>query len=396
MKNVGVVYAKEMKDAMRDPRTLFLMIIFPLIINPLLFFFITKTANNEEQEINKTHVVVALQGGAELAELRAVLSSEPNMEVIESANPQAEVQSKRAAAGVVVPAGAAESLRQGRAVKLTVVFDGTRGVSRHARDLSEDGVKKFDAKATAKALSDRGQPADLARLVTSERKDAASASRQAGYLLGLFLPYFLTLSVANGVTSTAIDVTSGEKDRNTLETVLVSSAGRSDILVGKLLAVVTTGFVAVISSAISMAAVMMFGSVLFGTAAKGMDMALSPGALVGVVLLSIPLAVLFSAVLMALGCFAKSAKEGQTQAVYVQMAIIFAGVSTLVKQTEPTSQSFMVPVLGTALAQRELLVGEFHPQHLIMAVLVSSVLAAVAIFVAVRLFGNEQVMFRSK
>ncbi len=396
MKNVGVVYGKEMKDALRDPRTLLLMIIFPLIINPVMILFIGKMSKSEEQQIKSTRVVVALQRGAELSDLRAVLSSEPNLEVIESANPEADVNSKRATAGIQVPAGASELLRQGKAVKLIVVFDGTREISRHARDLSEEGIKKFGEKTTSKALTDRGQPADLARLVTAERKDAASASRQAGYLLGVFLPYILTIGVANGVTSTAIDVTSGEKDRSTLETVLVSSAGRSDILVGKLLAVVTTGFVAVLSSALSMALMFLGGGMLFGAEAKGVSMSVSPGALTGVVLLSIPLAVLFSAVLMALGCFAKSAKEGQTQAVYVQMVLIFAGISTLVKQTEPTAQSFMVPVLGTALAQRELLMGEFHPQHLIMAVLCSSVLAVVAIFVAVRLFGNEQVMFRSK
>jgi sodium transport system permease protein len=392
MKNIGVVYRKEMKDALRDPRTILLMIIFPLLINPLIFFGIGKMAASEEKQINSTHFVIAVQGLSELPALADSLRANPNITLVDATDPKADVLSKRAAAALIIPAGSGAKLEAGQQLEAKIEFDSGREIGRHARDVAEKIIEGFSRKAGEQGMLARGVPTDLVHLVKVKKEDQASAARQAGRLLGVFLPYMLTIGIANGVTSTAIDVTSGEKDRGTLETVLVSSKDRTDILVGKLLAVVTTGFVAVTSSALSLALVMTYGNALGGTG----GFTISPGAIVGVVLLSVPLAVLFSAVLMALGCFAKSAKEGQTQAVYVQMLLIFSGISTLVKQTEPTDSTFRIPVLGTSMAQRELLLGEFHPQHILSAVLCSSLLAVVAIFVAIRLFGNEQVMFRSK
>ena len=397
MKNVGVVWKKEMLDAVRDPRTLFLMIVFPLILNPLLMFGMGYMAKSQEQEIKTTTAVIAVQHGALAPGLLRLLAAKPHVQVIETDSITAWIRSKRAAAGLAIPPDAPASLAAGRSVKLDVYSDDTRELSRHARGLVEEAVNAYDSATTAQMLRQRGMPSDLAKLVHTQRHDAAPPARKSGYILALILPYFLALAVANGATSTAIDTTTGEKDRSTLETILVSSSNRMGIMIGKLLAVVTTGFVAVISSAVSMALMFLGGGFLFmSSGSKDLSFTVSPGAILAVVALALPVAVLLSAVLMALGCFAKSAREGQTQAVWVQMAVIFGALGTMFQQTEPKLTSFLVPVLGSALAQREILLGEAQASHIALAVLSSVVLAAVAIVVAVRLFGNEKVMFRAK
>jgi sodium transport system permease protein len=354
-------------------------------------------SRGQEQEIKRTALTVAVQNGKALPELADSLASVPLAQVVASTDPVADVRAKRADVAVAIPADAPQSLQAGRQLAVQLYSDDTREVSRHARGLAEQVLNHFGQLATARALAERGLTVDLARLVKVEKHDVAPPARKSGYLLALFLPYFLAISVVSGAVTTAIDTTAGEKDRGTLETVLVSSAGRTDIVVGKLLAVVATALVSTVASAVGIGITFLFGGFLFSAADKaGTALTVSMPALLGVLAVALPMAILVSAVLMALGCFAKSAREGQMMSVWIQMLVIFGGLSSMLQQTEPKIRSFAVPILGTALAQREILLGDANSSHMAIAVISSVVLAALSIAVAVRLFGNEKVMFRAK
>ncbi|HVP39360.1 MAG TPA: ABC transporter permease subunit [Candidatus Saccharimonadales bacterium] len=397
MKNVGVVWKKEVTDALRDQRTVFFMVVFPLILYPALMVGVSLMARGQEQEVNRTQLTVAVQNANAIRELADSLAALPHARMVATADPVADVRARRADVAVQLPAGAEQALAGGRQVSVTVYSDDTREISRHARGLAEQTVARFGQQATARALAQHGLPADLSRMVLVEKRDVAPPAKKAGYLLAVFLPYFLAISVVSGAVTTAIDTTAGEKDRSTLETVLVSSAGRTDLVVGKLLAVLGTAIASTVASAVGIGLTFVFGGLLFSTAERsGTALTLSVPAVLGVLAVALPMAVLVSAVLVALGCFAKSAREGQMTSVWFQMLVIFGGISSMMQQTEPQLKSFAVPVLGTALAQREILLGEAKSAHIGMAVISSVVLAAVATVIAVRLFGNEKVMFRAK
>ncbi|MBI5836171.1 MAG: ABC transporter permease [Candidatus Eisenbacteria bacterium] len=396
MKNVGLVWVKEMRDALRDQRTLFFMIVFPLVLYPALMGGMAMMAEKEDKAVRNTALTLAVQNMKALPELSDSLAALPKARLVETTDPQADVRTRRADAAVVVPADAAAALAEGRQVKLTLYADETREISRHARGLAEQLARRFGQRATARALTARGVSADLARIVELEKRDAAPPAKKSGYMLALFLPYFLAIAVVSGAVTTAIDTTAGEKDRGTLETILVSSAGRTDIVVGKLLAVVTVALTSTLASCVGIGVTFAMGMLSFGRGEANGAINVSVPALLGVLLVALPMAVLISALLVALGCFAKSAREGQMTSVWLQMLVIFGGLSSMVQQTDPTPRSFAIPILGTALAQREILLGEAKSAHLAIAVVSSVVLAALAIAVAVRLFSNEKVMFRAK
>jgi sodium transport system permease protein len=398
MKNVGVVWKKELMDAVRDQRTLFMMIVFPLILYPLLMFGMGQMARGQETELKATTVTVAVQNGEAAPELLKELSTDSHVRVVRSSHASDDVRNGQAQAGILVADGLAAKMAAGQKVTLTLYSEENKELSSHARKLAEDAVTRYSQKVVGSILTQRGLPADLSKIVDLKQEDVSPPERKGGFLLATFLPYFLALAVANGCVTTAIDTTAGEKDRGTLETVLVSSSERGSILVGKLLAVVTTAFIATVSSAAGLAVMFLAGGSLFssGDKAASTGLTLQISGLLEVLVLAIPVAVLLSALMMALGCFAKSVREGQMMAVSIQMAVIFGGIASMFQQTEPSIRTFMVPVLGTALVQKEILRGEMVPAHLGIAVVSSIVLAGVAIWMAVRMFGNENLMFRAK
>lgn len=108
----------------------------------------------------------------------------------------------------------------------------------------------------------------------------------------------------------------------------------------------------------------------------------------------IPAAIFISATLVAIGCFARGMREGQAYASYFYMATIFLGLGSFGQSTPPPSR-FFIPVLNTALLQREILTDTVNSLHAVTAVGTSCALAAIMLFVAVRLFSNESVLFRT-
>ncbi|HTY08199.1 MAG TPA: hypothetical protein VMF29_03465, partial [Candidatus Edwardsbacteria bacterium] len=108
----------------------------------------------------------------------------------------------------------------------------------------------------------------------------------------------------------------------------------------------------------------------------------------------LPAAVLLASLLLALGCFARSVKEGNSYAQYLMMAVIMLAMVSMTP-LEPPRQLYLMPVLSTALCQKELLMGTFNWGHIALSVLANGLLAAVAAGVTVGLFSQERVLFRS-
>ncbi|HKW50603.1 MAG TPA: ABC transporter permease subunit, partial [Candidatus Eisenbacteria bacterium] len=187
----------------------------------------------------------------------------------------------------------------------------------------------------------------------------------------------------------------GEKERSTLETLLATSASRAELLLGKcaaVLAAAITGAVTGITGLWFTFAVVAKAFPMMST--RTLDLSIGPDKMGLIFLTLLPTAVFLSAVLVAIGCFARSMREGQTYATYVYMAAIFTGLGSLGQQTPPMSR-FFIPLLNTALLQREILTNSVQMLHAVAAVGVTTAAAAVMLTIAVRLFSNESVLFRT-
>jgi sodium transport system permease protein len=215
-----------------------------------------------------------------------------------------------------------------------------------------------------------------------------------------FVPYFVILLCLTGAIYPAIDLTAGEKERGTMETILSSPVSRTDLVFGKFLTVLTaslaTAFLAVLSMAVSFG----IGKGLLMSltdAGQGNDFTLTinPGSVAAVFAMVLPLAVLFSAALLAIALCAKSYKEAQSYLQPLTIIVVVPGIVSLLPGVDLNARLALIPILNTSLVSKEILMGTYHWHYIALIFISSCVYAAAALTVAVRLFEREDVLFRT-
>jgi sodium transport system permease protein len=197
----------------------------------------------------------------------------------------------------------------------------------------------------------------------------------------------------------AIDLTAGEKERGTIETILCSPVSRTHLVLGKFLMVLTASLATSALATCSMAATFLGArEVLAGLAAdrsNAVRAAIHPSAILAIFLMVLPVAVLLSAGLLAIALFAKSYKEAQSYISPLILVVIIPAVVALLPGVELNARLALVPVLNTSLVSKEIITGTYHWKYMALIFASSCVYAAAAIFLAVKMFQREDVLFRT-
>jgi len=209
-----------------------------------------------------------------------------------------------------------------------------------------------------------------------------------------FLPYIILLLCIQGAMYPAMDLTAGEKERNTIETLLVNPVSRLDIVLGKYVAT----------------AIMAMGSALFTLGGQyaylrwagdrmvegGLPFTIDPAALGIGLLLLLPVALIFSALLLAVCIRARSMKEAQSYLGPLMMLVIFPSMANLIPGLKLSIGLAFAPVFNVTLLMRDVLRQDYGDMGLMALVFaINMVYAALALWTAVRMFSREEVIFRS-
>ena len=199
----------------------------------------------------------------------------------------------------------------------------------------------------------------------------------------------------------AMDLTAGEKERGTMETILSSPIPRLDLVLGKFFLVLTASLVTAALSVVSMG-VSFWGmqnmkslDLSKNPDAAGMQLHIGFTAVLSVFLMALPLAVLFSAGLITISLFAKSYKEAQSYVSPLMILVIVPAVAAMLPGIELTSKLALIPILNVSLLCKELVTGTYHWNFIALIFLSTCVYAAIALFLAVKMFQREDVLFRS-
>jgi sodium transport system permease protein len=199
----------------------------------------------------------------------------------------------------------------------------------------------------------------------------------------------------------AMDLTAGEKERGTMETLLCCPASRADIVIGKFFMVLTGSLVAVGFSLISLlGSLLVIGAAFMpgsqGPAAHGAAMpTIDPLGILGVLAMVAPVAVLFSAILFSVSLYAKSSKEAQSYIMPMTFAVVIPCVIGILPGIELNYRLALVPVLNISLVCKEMLSGAWHWGYIAVIFGSTAIYAAAALGVAVWMFRREDVIFRT-
>jgi sodium transport system permease protein len=190
----------------------------------------------------------------------------------------------------------------------------------------------------------------------------------------------------------------GEKERGTMETLLCTPAGRTEIVLGKFFMVLTGSLAAMVLALVSMGtSFVLLGASLRGATTGGSELlpVLSLIGIGGTLILILPVAVSFSAIVFTVSLFAKSYKEAQTYVTPLIIAVIMPAVIGMMPGIELNARMALVPILGLSLVCKEMLSGVWHWQLIGLVFASYCLYGVVALSLAVRMFKREDVIFRT-
>jgi len=398
LSNVWIVYHKELIDMLRDRRTMIAMVVFPIVIFPVMTIGFGNLAESTAKKAQQQASKVMLLGEEHAPELAARLRQSVGIEVASAAADYVQqISDKKLRAAVEFPAGFEQALKSEAKEPPTVqiyYYTGELRSEAAARRI-EDAVREYRDGIVQQRLTARQLSPAILKPVEPRRQNVAAAEKVGGLRLAAIIPYFIIILCISGAMHPAMDLTAGEKERGTLETILVSAVSRRELVVGKFLLVLTTSLVTAVLSLASYLATMQFASTAAMELTRGYNFTISGKAMAALFLLVLPMAILFSATLVAISTFAKSYKEAQSYLGPLMFVVIVPAIVSMLPGIELSAKLALVPILNQALVLREVLTGNYPWGSIVFVFASTCVYAAIALAAAVHMFNREDVLFRA-
>jgi sodium transport system permease protein len=375
LSDVLLVAVKELRETLRDRRTLVVMVLFPLVVYPLVSLMMAQVMASHTARGDARRTRVALLGPAEaVAPVRARLAAEPkSYDVVPTpaggVAPAVESGTLDAALEVVPsPAGSPTRLR--------VFWDEARDESRQAHDRlgATLGAVLAPGCGTLFALEDHG---------------VAPRARVGGYVLSKLLPLIVVVMIMLGAFYPAIDITAGERERGTLETILSAPVSRFDLMTGKVLAVATLSAITGLLNMTSMSLTMIEGVRLIGASAP---VAIPWTRAASTLIVVVPAAFLFASVMVAIGAMARSFKEAQTLLTPVYFLCFTPSLVAGLGDWELGGLVAIVPGVNVTLLARDLVLGKATVGLTLLVVASTLACGALALSLAARLYDSERLL----
>ena len=352
MSGAWVVFRKELLDALRDRRTLLMVLLSSVAIGPLVLVVISTLIANFEKRAEAREVVV--QGMAQAPTLRNYL--ERQTYTITAAPADFEKQLRDSKLGdpvVVVPADFEALLARGETPVVELFSSAANQRAQGSVRRIQRLLQGFNQERATLQLAVRGVSPSLLEAVQIEERDLANPATRAAQLATM-VPFFVLMAVLYGALNAALDTTAGERERGSLEPLLMNPASRTALVVGKWGAVACVGMlIAVLSCFSFLPAQWLLRS---ETLAAMFQFGLPEVA--GFLVLLLPLAGALSALLMAIAIRCKSFKEAQANATVVVLGVSLLPLLTIFNQEGEAPWHLWVPALAQITLMGRVLKGE--------------------------------------
>jgi sodium transport system permease protein len=400
LRDIGVVYHKELIDSLRDRRTVISMTVVPLLLFPALTLGMGLLGATLMSRAKGEVPLVMVVGGEDSPRVVEALKKNKKIQVVPgSTDFEDQVSNKLVRAAIILPLGFDEAAEHGDAQTVSVDYYEGDIKSELAMDTAETSLKDYRVTLAKQLVSERGVPGNLVEPFKVEKTNVAPPEKVAGSTLGGLIPYFVIILSLTGAMYPAMDLTAGEKERGTMETILTSPVSRTDLVLGKFFMVLTASLATALLSLTSMAVSFFLARNMIDKLVSEdnptVHYAIDPVGILAVLLMVLPLSVLFAATLLAIALFAKSFREAQTYLSPLTVIVIMPAVAALLPGVELNTRTALIPILSTTLVGKELMAGN-HPWGFIMLIFLSScVYASLAIAAAVTMFNRESVLFRA-
>jgi len=380
------VFLKEVKENLRDRRTIISAFLTGPLLGPLILVMLMNVTLNRQFDKAEKPLPVPVIGAEHAPNLINALKAEGIVPKPPIANPEIAVRKQDADVVLRISPDYATAWRKGEAVQVELIFDSSQRDANTAVDRVSQIVEQYARQQGAMRLVSRGLSPSTAWPVVAARRDQATAQARAALMFSV-LPYFFVITVFMGGMYLAIDLTAGERERQSLEPLFANPVSRWKILAGKLAAICTFATASLLISLLAFAVVGRF----IPTEKVGVELELGPRFAAQVLLLMVPLIVLMAALQSMVAAFAKSYREAQT---YLSLLMLVPLLPSIMLTTMPIkAQDWMyaVPLLGQHLGIMQLLRGDgITAQQAALCLAGTLVAALLAVLATARLYQSER------
>lgn len=389
---VGIVFLTDLKNTLRDRRTWIAMVILPLVLIPILLLVVPTAIERQGARLDEAPPVVAVAGAEHAPGLVEFLQSTGLVRL--------EFEGGRVGEGEVratltIPPGAESQIAAGGTAALTVEFDAADTVSQAASSRLQLALDRYRQEVVAARLAASGVDPAILYPIEVRVANVAPRERVGAFFLSLMMPMMLAVWSALGGMYAAIDAVAGEKERGTLEALLATPPDRTSLVVGKYLVVVVTSIVA---SAIALLAMFVaFWIKPEALVGGGEGFAFSLPALNAALILVVAalLAAFFSSLELAVSSFARSFREAQSYLSPISVAIVVPAIFTqFIAPQDAAPIVFYLPLINGLFVFKELILGDIDWAHFAITAVSSLLWIGFGLYVAVRIFRKESVLFR--
>ena len=400
------VAAKEILSTLRDRRALVSSLLIPLLILPATMLGLPLVLGGLFEREQATVTEVAVEGLAFLPDDLRTAFEDENVTLIETTTPEQDVREGTVQLALSVPENLAESLENQEKVSLTLYSK--RGNLRSELNAGKltAAVAEFRRALVAKRLADVGLGPEVLEPIVTETVDASTKTERESGQFGWLVPFFIAIWTLVGGQMTAIDATAGEKERGTLEALLVAPVGRAEVVVGKFLATLTFGLSAALMAIIGylLSGALLKRLFLPQLGAEGEEIAallggsfsISFSTIIMLIMSALLLAALIAALLLSITMFARSFKEAQTYVAPLSFLLIVPVMGLQFADFFSSNPLiYLVPILNAMLLMNDVVKGDISPLPVLLTWGSLLALSALCLDFAYRSFKREGVIFRT-
>lgn len=390
---ISIIFEKELKDNLRDRRSVFSALMSALIGPVLLVMLIIIMGRTFNTDNLEKPLELPVQGAENAPSLISFLEQNNVLILPAPENPRQDVRNGVRDLVLIIPDDFGESFSAGQPARVELVVDSSRQSAMPAVERARMLLDQYSAQIGSLRLMARGVSPAVLQPVIVARVDVSTPQSQVGIFLNM-MPYFIVLVVFVGGMYVIIDTTAGERERGSLEPLLINPAPRWEVVVGKLAAAIPFAVFAVFLTLVAFA----IGFNVFPIEDYvGFQVSIDTNVMIGIFLISLPMILLASALQMIIATFTRSFKEAQTYVAFLPLIPALPGIALAFIPVRASYLNMAIPTFGQQLLINQLMRGEpIDPANVVVSVISTTLCAILLVYLAVQLFKRERILMGAK
>lgn len=403
MQGFKLILQKELTRVFKDKKMIFSLFILPVVlivgIYGLMFALISSQENDIKTHASSVYIVNAPES------FKAFIEAGDEQNVIEYLNSDAQLDAIKDDIKngdkellIVFPENFADGIKDvtGKTIpEVRTYYNPSEDYSANARNMYLVYLESYRQVLLSERIGDLSKitmfGVDVSDPEAAELYDDAKAS---GKILGMLVPYIITIMLFAGAMGLGVDTFTGEKERGTMSSLLITPVSRMSIAMGKIVSLMILSVLSAAAYVLSMVIMMplMASKAMSGEAISSLSIKMTPVQIIELALIVIALVYLYVSIVSLVAVFAKTSKEASSYIMPAYMLVIVVGMLTMYGEATTDLLPFAIPIYNGPLAIKALFAQSLTPVQCLLSVASTLLASFVVTYLIAKMFNNEKIM----